>query len=50
LATLTGGPQSYAFCYVTLQKESNKNFWTQTAYNWKTSLTTCGKFSKILTS
>jgi len=21
------------FCYATVQKESNKNFWTQTAFN-----------------
>jgi len=38
--------QSYAFCYV--QKESYKNFWTQTAFNWKLSLTIYGKLSEIL--
>jgi len=43
-------PQSYAFCYVTVQKESNKNFWTQIAFNRNPSLTTYGKFSKLLTS
>jgi len=32
------------------KKESNKNFWTQTALNWKPLLTTYGKCSKILTS
>jgi len=37
------------FCYIPVQNESNKNFWTQTAFNWKSSLTTYGKFSKILT-
>jgi len=43
-------PQSYAFSYVPVQKESNKNFCTQTAFNWKPLLTTYGKFSKILIS
>jgi len=32
------------------KKDSNTNFWTQTAFNWKPLLTTCGKWSKILTS
>jgi len=29
-----------AFCYVAVQKELNKNFWTQRAFNWKPSLAT----------
>jgi len=28
-------PQSYAFCYVNVQKNSNKNSWTQRAFKWK---------------
>ena len=49
-------PQSHVFCYVTVQIQisvqikSNKNFWRLTAFNWKSSFTTYGKFSKILTS
>ena len=48
MATLV--TKSYAFNYATVKKESNRNFWIQTAFNGKLSLTTYGKLIKILTT